>query len=84
MIQWLLSFGLSKGGVLVRCVVGYVIAAVASQHLVPNADLSAIQQGLESGGMALLTLAYAALQLWYHNHQAGQIKAIQTGLNSSL
>ena len=81
--EWLLSWAVSRGGVAVNYIVGLIIGAADSHHLVPQHDLTTIQQGLTSGGMALLTLAYAGLQLWIRNqHLAQQGAHIATALQT--
>ncbi len=80
----ILSFALSRGGVVVRYLVGLIIGWVASKHVVPTDALTTIQGGLTSGGMAVLALGYAFFQLWLHGHQTAGAAAIQTALNAQL
>lgn len=68
----LLAFALSKAGSAVRAGAGWIIAAVAATHCVPDHDLPEIQQGLVSGGMALLALLYAWVQHWFYQKRVEQ------------
>lgn len=82
-----LPYLLSKGGCAVRWAVGYVIAGVTTMQLIPNADVPVIQQGLTTGGMAVLALLYARLQLWFYqrkeeHHAANVTSALLTPVPS--
>ena len=70
MFETILKLLFSKSGVAVRWLVGYLIAAVAAKHVVPDGDLQKIQLSLESGLSALVALGYAGLQLWLNHHNA--------------
>ena len=82
--NWILKTALSQGGVAVRWIVGLIISAIASQNIVPKGDLTHIQAGLTQGGMALLLIAYAYLQLWISNRNKAGVKVIQTAVNNAL
>jgi hypothetical protein len=48
-LQWLLSWALSKGGIAVRRVCGMLVMALVGHHIIPSGDASQIQNGLQSG-----------------------------------
>jgi lysozyme family protein len=82
--NWLLKVAVSKGGLVVRWAVGYIIAAIAAKHIVPEGDLTQIQGGLESGGYAVVALAYGGLQWWINERRKDGNKVVQTMLNAQL
>lgn len=63
-LLWLVGKLLSNGGKVVRGIVGWIIASVAT--FIPASGLHSIEQGLQAGGAALLAIAYAYFQLWCH------------------
>jgi len=66
MMQWLIKVAISNGGKLVRLAVGWIIAVVVKNHVVPDGDVAHIQAGLEQGGYALVALAYAGFEFYVH------------------
>jgi hypothetical protein len=82
--QWLLKWGLSKGGIAVQYLVGLAIGAIAKQHIIPDADLGVIQNGLQSGGTALLAAAYGFLVWWLQHRAKDGVRVLQTQLNASV
>ena len=56
-----------------RRVCGYAVMALVAHHILPTADASHVQAGLQSGGMALLAIAYASLQFWFDAQKHKQV-----------
>lgn len=73
---WAVAKLLSRGGTVVRGIVGWIMASLAT--IIPAQGVHTIQQGLTSGGMAVLAIAYAVFQHWcYQTSQRRAADAVQ-------
>ena len=77
-VQWLLKWGLSRGGIAIQYLVGLAIGAIAQQKIFPDNDLETIRTGLESGLTALLALVYGWFVWWLQHRQKDGVRAIQS------
>ena len=73
---WLVPKLLSRGGTVVRGIVGWIMAALAT--VIPASGIDSIQKGLTAGGMAVLAIVYAVFQHWcYQTNQRRAADAVQ-------
>lgn len=79
LVNKLLKFGLSKGGIAVTALVAFLIKKFGIDLIVPPENLPEIKSALEAGGLAILACVYA----WITSRQKAGVKAMQSAINAS-
>lgn len=65
----LVSFMISKGGIVVRKIAAYVVGGLTAASIIPAVDAPSLEAGLVSGGMSVVAIAYAWFESWVNKQR---------------
>jgi hypothetical protein len=76
-VQWLIQWGFSNSGVVVRWIVGGVIAWLAGKNIFPADDLESLRVSWSSALSGVFAVAYGFFQFWLNSRQRTGIQVVQ-------